>query len=161
GSGMSALAQFQAMRGGVASGSDRAFDRGERAGERAKLERLGITIVPQDGAGVAGATALVLSTAVEPQVPDVAAALACATPFGLGPGEGVRALHVALEGSGSAFSVDGVRFALGAPGRHNVENAVAAIAACRAVGVPPQAMVDPLARFAGVGRRFQSLGTVN
>ena len=30
GSGMSALAQFQAMTGGRASGSDRAFDRGER-----------------------------------------------------------------------------------------------------------------------------------
>ena len=34
GSGMSALAQFQAMTGGEASGSDRAFDRGERAGLR-------------------------------------------------------------------------------------------------------------------------------
>ncbi len=42
GSGMSALAQFQLMTGGKASGSDRAFDRGERAALRAQLERLGM-----------------------------------------------------------------------------------------------------------------------
>ena len=44
GSGMSALAQFQVMTGGRASGSDRAFDRGERAELRAQLERLGIAV---------------------------------------------------------------------------------------------------------------------
>ena len=52
GSGMSALAQFQAMTGGRASGSDRAFDRGERGELRAQLESLGIEIMPQDGSGV-------------------------------------------------------------------------------------------------------------
>jgi UDP-N-acetylmuramate--alanine ligase len=55
--------------------------------------------------------------------------------------------------------VDGVRFTLPVPGRHNVENALAAIAACRAVGVPLAEMAAPLERFQGVGRRFQSLGT--
>ncbi|HCL62388.1 MAG TPA: UDP-N-acetylmuramate--alanine ligase, partial [Rhizobiales bacterium] len=47
GSGMSALAQFQAMTGGRVSGSDRAFDRGERARLRAQLDRLGIIVLPQ------------------------------------------------------------------------------------------------------------------
>ena len=47
---MSALAQFQVLRGGTASGSDRAFDRGERAEARARLERLGIVVTAQDGA---------------------------------------------------------------------------------------------------------------
>ena len=54
GSGMSALAQFQVMLGGHASGSDRGFDRGERPGSRAQLERLGVKIVPQDGSGLRG-----------------------------------------------------------------------------------------------------------
>jgi UDP-N-acetylmuramate--alanine ligase len=75
GAGMSALAQFQVMTGGRASGSDRAFDRGERAGLRQQLEGLGITVMPQDGSGLApDCVALVVSTAVEDRVPDVAAA---------------------------------------------------------------------------------------
>jgi UDP-N-acetylmuramate--L-alanine ligase len=75
GSGMSALAQFQAMTGGRASGSDRAFDRGERAGLRSELEALGIAVFPQDGSGIGpDCAALVVSTAVEDHVPDVAVA---------------------------------------------------------------------------------------
>lgn len=75
GAGMSALAQFQAMTGGTASGSDRAFDHGERGEMRGQLQRLGIGVMPQDGSGVAeDCVALVVSTAVEEQVPDVAAA---------------------------------------------------------------------------------------
>jgi len=297
GSGMSALAQFQAMRGGEASGSDRAFDRGERAAERAQLERLGIRVTAQDGGGVTGAAALVVSTAVEREVPDLAAArrlgvpvvhrsellarfvadhrtiavtgtsgkstvvamifeilrgagrdpsvitggelqslqreglwgnawagrsdllvveadesdgsvvryepavgvvlnlqrdhrgmdevagmfrvfrgrareafvvgeganlaelAAGATVFGFGPDAGVRGTEVALAPGSAMFRVEGLRFDLPVPGRHNVENALAAIAACRAVGVPLAEMVGPLARFAGVGRRFQSLGS--
>jgi UDP-N-acetylmuramate--L-alanine ligase len=77
GAGMSALAQFQVMTGGRASGSDRAFDRGERAGLRAQLERLGIAVLPQDGSGLQpDCAALVVSTAVEETVPDVIAARA-------------------------------------------------------------------------------------
>lgn len=82
GSGMSALAQFQVMNGGRASGSDRAFDRGERAAARAQLERLGIQVLPQDGSGIAGdCAALVVSTAVESEVPDYAAARARGLPI--------------------------------------------------------------------------------
>ena len=82
GSGMSALAQFQVMTGGRASGSDRAFDRGERGELRAQLERLGIEVMPQDGSGVAAdCAALVVSTAVEEQVPDFAAARARGIPI--------------------------------------------------------------------------------
>src|SRR5438552_462192 len=82
GSGMSALAQYQVMIGGRASGSDRAFDRGERAESRAQLERLGIAIYPQDGSGVAAdCAALVVSTAVEDEVADVRAARARGVPI--------------------------------------------------------------------------------
>jgi UDP-N-acetylmuramate--alanine ligase len=82
GSGMSALAQFQAMMGGRVSGSDRAFDRGERAELRAQLQRLGIEIMPQDGSGVTeDCAALIVSTAVEEHVADFAAARAQAIPI--------------------------------------------------------------------------------
>lgn len=299
GSGMSALAQFQAMVGGCASGSDRGFDRGERAEARVLLEGLGIQVLPQDGTGVRhDCAAVVVSTAVEVQVPDVAAAVAAGVPvihrsellahfvaghrtiaitgtsgkstvvamvfetlrgagrrpslitggdlvalqneglwgnacaggsdllvieadesdgslvryapavgvilnlqrdhreeaevaamfaafrarcretvicgeqpelnalaqggtvFGFGPGAGVRGELLELGPAASAFSVDGVRFALPVPGRHNVENALAAIAACRAIGLSLEAMVGPLAAFQGVGRRFQLVGRV-
>jgi UDP-N-acetylmuramate--alanine ligase len=75
GAGMSALAQFQVMTGGTASGSDRTFDGGERQDLRGQLERLGIRVMPQDGSGLGtDCAALVVSTAVEEQVPDYAAA---------------------------------------------------------------------------------------
>lgn len=81
GSGMSAIAQFQAMKGGRVSGSDRAFDQGERAAVRAQFEALGISVFPQDGSGVGeDCAALVVSTAVEETVPDFATAKARGVP---------------------------------------------------------------------------------
>jgi UDP-N-acetylmuramate--alanine ligase len=70
----------------------------------------------------------------------------------------VRAEDLVETGDGSSFRVAGTPFRLPIPGRHNVENALAAIAACRAVGVPLAAMAAPLERFQGVARRFQVLG---
>ncbi len=298
GSGMSALAQFQVMRGGHASGSDRAFDRGERAELREQLERLGIVVLPQDGSGVGpDCAALIVSTAIEDQVPDLVAAkrqeipivhrsellahfvathrtlavsgtsgkstvtamvfeilagagrdpsvitggelrlleaqglpgnawagrsdllvieadesdgsLVRYTPavgvilnlqrdhkemaevasmfavlrararealvvgdtenldalaggalrFGFTARADLRGEDVVLRQAGSDFRVEGVEFTLPVPGRHNVANALAAIAACRVLGVPLSEMVAPLARFEGVGRRFQTLGS--
>ncbi len=298
GSGMSALAQFQVLTGGRASGSDRAFDRGERIELRAQLERLGIAVLPQDGSGVAqDCVALVVSTAVEEQVPDLAAARAQGIPiihrsellahfvasrrtvavsgtsgkstvtamvfeilagagrnpsvitggdlrllqarglpgnawagrsdllvieadesdgslvryapavgvilnlqrdhremdevagmfavlrararealvvwegenldelaggalrFGFGPAADLRGEAVELGSAGSCFRVEGVAFTLPVPGRHNVANALAAIAACRTLDVPLGEMAAPLAGFQGVGRRFETVGT--
>ena len=297
GSGMSALAQFQAMKGGKVSGSDRAFDHGERTEVRQQLEALGIDVLPQDGSGVgADCAALVVSTAVEEQVPDFAAARANDVPiihrsemlayfvetnrtiavsgtsgkstvtamifeilrgcgrdpsvitggdvrllqaeglvgnafagasdllvieadesdgslvryapavgvilnlqrdhkemsevagmfavlrarsrealvvseddnldalaggalrFGFGPKADVRAEDVVLKGAGSEFRVRDVRFSLSVPGKHNVANALAAIAACHVIGVPLAGTNAPLSRFQGVGRRFQTIG---
>ena len=300
GSGMSALAQFQAMMGGRVSGSDRAFDRGERAELRMQLKRLGIEIMPQDGSGVTDdCAALIVSTAVEEEVADFAAARAKSIPivhrsellgrfvasyrtvavsgtsgkstvtamifeilegagrdpsvitggdlrllqarglpgnafagasdllvveadesdgslvryapavgvilnlqrdhkemeevaamfavlrarsrealvvgedenldalaggalrFGFGPRADIRGVNVELAPSGSSFVVDDVAFALPVPGRHNVANALAAIAASRALEVPLADMVAPLASFQGVGRRFQTVGVAS
>lgn len=84
GSGMSALIQYHALAGGRASGSDRAFDQGERPLLRKALERLGVVITPQDGTFLSAmpgpCAGIVVSTAVEDQVPDVAAARAAGVP---------------------------------------------------------------------------------
>ncbi len=45
------------------------------------------------------------------------------------------------------------------PGRHNLANALAAIAACNAAGVPVGEAVAALAGFAGLARRFDIIGT--
>jgi len=45
------------------------------------------------------------------------------------------------------------------PGRHNLANALAAIAACNAAGVPVAEAVAALASFAGLARRFDIVGT--
>jgi UDP-N-acetylmuramate--L-alanine ligase len=297
GSGMSALAQFQTMKGGKVSGSDRAFDHGERTELRKQLEALGIKVVRQDGSGIgADCAALVVSTAVEEQVPDFAAARAKGVPiihrsemlsyfvetnrtiavsgtsgkstvtamvfevlrgcgrdpsvitggdvrllqaqglvgnayagasdllvieadesdgslvryapavgvilnlqrdhkemsevaamfavlrarasealvvgdndnldalaggalrFGFGSKADIRGEDVVLEGGGSKFRVRNVQFSLPVPGEHNVANALAAIAACHAIGAPLAEMTGPLSHFEGVGRRFQTVG---
>ncbi|MDD3192271.1 MAG: UDP-N-acetylmuramate--L-alanine ligase [Oscillospiraceae bacterium] len=50
---------------------------------------------------------------------------------------------------------------LSIPGRHNILNAVAAIAACLAVGAKPGDIVKSLKEFHGAGRRFEILGVKN
>jgi UDP-N-acetylmuramate--alanine ligase len=45
------------------------------------------------------------------------------------------------------------------PGRHNVQNALAALAAARACGVPLKEAGAALGRFAGLRRRFETVGT--
>jgi UDP-N-acetylmuramate--L-alanine ligase len=299
GSGMSAIAQFQAMTGGRVSGSDRAFDHGERGGLRAQLEALGIDVLPQDGSGVGGdCAALVVSTAVEEQVPDFAAAKAKGVPiihrsemlahfvaqhrsiavtgtsgkstvtgmifeilrgagrdpsvisggdlpvlqakglpgnayagssdllvveadesdgslvryspaigvilnlqrdhkemaevaamfatlrartretmvvsdaenldpfaggalrFGVSPRADVRGEDIELGAASSRFRVEDTAFELPVPGAHNVANALAAIAAAHTVGVPLREMAAPLSQFMGIGRRFQTVGSV-
>jgi len=302
GSGMSALAQFHALAGRPVTGSDRAFDQGERREIRAHLEETGVRILPQDGTGPeAGCDATVLSTAVEDSIPDVRTAMERNVPllhrsellarhvarhrtvavtgtngkstvtamvfallrgagadpslltggpvvdlraegylgnawagaeagrggwlvieadesdgtlvryhpwagvvlnlgrdhkepaevaslyaifrdqvegplivgeevnldflregaltFGLYPGADLRAEELKLGLTGSTFTVEGVAFELPQPGRHNVLNALAALATVRSCGVDLDAAVAPLACFGGVVRRFQSLGT--
>ena len=49
---------------------------------------------------------------------------------------------------------------LNLPGHHNVLNALAAIAVAVELGVPDAALLEALAQFKGVGRRFQRYGEV-
>ena len=83
--------------------------------------------------------------------------------FGFGRDASVHPEEGSLElgARTSSFVVRGTRFALPVPGRHNVENALAALACASVVGVPPAELVAPLATFKGVGRRFQTIGVAN
>ncbi|HCV13156.1 MAG TPA: UDP-N-acetylmuramate--L-alanine ligase, partial [Candidatus Accumulibacter sp.] len=60
---------------------------------------------------------------------------------------------VRVNGSVSRLSIR-----LNLPGRHNVLNALAAIAVASELGVADAAIVKALAEFRGVGRRFQRYG---
>jgi UDP-N-acetylmuramate--alanine ligase len=64
--------------------------------------------------------------------------------------QGVR---FALEAEGNRYEVR-----LGVPGRHNASNALAAIAAARALGVRVKDAVNALARFEGLRRRLEIVG---
>jgi len=71
GTGMNGVAQLAAHAGYQVSGSDRATD----LEIFQCLEKLGITIVPQDGSGITADTDFVVySTAIEPENPDLAKA---------------------------------------------------------------------------------------
>ena len=78
--------------------------------------------------------------------------------FGIDAGD-LRAGDVRLEPLGSRFTVDGVEVALGVPGHHNVLNALAALACCRAAGVPVAEAAPALRDFTGAKRRFEHRGT--
>jgi UDP-N-acetylmuramate--alanine ligase len=73
--------------------------------------------------------------------------------------EGVlRAEGLELLPGGSRFAVDGARVELHVPGRHNVLNALAALAACRAAGLEPPEAAPALRAFTGAARRFEEHG---
>jgi len=76
----------------------------------------------------------------------------------------VRAVDV-VEGERMRFRVvregaPALDVALNLPGRHNVQNALAAIAVAGELGIADRAIVKALADFHGVGRRFQRYGEV-
>jgi UDP-N-acetylmuramate--alanine ligase len=60
-----------------------------------------------------------------------------------------------------SFEVGGVAIRLQVPGRHNAENALAALAAAEAAGVPLAEAAAALAGFTGLRRRFELVGEAN
>jgi UDP-N-acetylmuramate--alanine ligase len=77
--------------------------------------------------------------------------------FGIESGD-LRAEAVELLPLGSRFDVEGVSIELRVPGRHNVLNALAALAACRVAGVEPAEAATALGGFSGAARRFEDRG---
>jgi UDP-N-acetylmuramate--alanine ligase len=81
GAGVNPLARLVRARGHQAQGSDRSFDQGKNAEVAEELRRLGVTVVPQDGAAVTSSVdRFVYSTAVEEDTPEMRAARAAGVP---------------------------------------------------------------------------------
>ena len=101
--------------------------------------------------------------------PEVAA-LAADTPrhvmsYGFAENADVRAEDVTQDGGRMRFTLrlpedTHVQVTLALPGRHNVQNALAAAAIGWQLGVKPQDIANALEKFSGIGRRFNDLGEI-
>ncbi|WP_313025101.1 UDP-N-acetylmuramate--L-alanine ligase [Pseudomonas lopnurensis] len=85
------------------------------------------------------------------------------TTYGVSEDADVRAINIRQQGMRTWFTVlrDGCEpldVSVNMPGNHNVLNALATIAIATDEGIDDQAIVQGLAEFAGVGRRFQVYG---
>ena len=105
----------------------------------------------------------------DPAVQDIVPQVTCPiTSYGFNEGAQVRAVNVRAVGGQMHFTVqrrNGVVLSdldvvLNLPGRHNVLNALSAIAVAVELNVADAAVQKALAEFKGVGRRFQRYGEV-
>jgi len=83
--------------------------------------------------------------------------------YGFGEDAQVRAIHVEAIGPTMRFTcvredAEPLPLVLNLPGRHNVLNALAAVAVADELGVDDRAISEALEAFRGVGRRFQRWG---
>jgi UDP-N-acetylmuramate--alanine ligase len=90
------------------------------------------------------------------------------TSYGMNEGAQVRAVNVRAMSGQMHFTVQrrngvvlpDIDVVLNLPGKHNVLNALSAIAVAAELDVPDAALLKALAEFKGVGRRFQSYGDI-
>ncbi len=78
--------------------------------------------------------------------------------YGLQEKAQVRATDIVYEPWGSSFCVGGVHFELKIPGRHNILNALAAVAACGMESVSVEKAAEALSEFRGIERRLDIVG---
>lgn len=69
------------------------------------------------------------------------------------------ATNITDRPDGADFCVNDMRASLQVPGRHNISNALAALAACEAAGVPLADGIAALIKFSGLRRRLEVVGT--
>lgn len=86
--------------------------------------------------------------------------------FGLGKDNDFRAENIVLEHEFASFDIikygENVgRISLGIPGKHNIFNALAAIAAADNAGIPMDKIIACAEQFRGAGRRFEILKKTN
>lgn len=85
--------------------------------------------------------------------------------FGFSEGADYRAFDVEAKSLGSSFTMrtggKDYPVVLQVPGRHNIANALAAIAASCAIGVPVDRAIAAIETFVGLARRFDIVGTAN
>jgi UDP-N-acetylmuramate--alanine ligase len=89
----------------------------------------------------------------------LALAGANARTFGFAEGAHLRGSDVQERPDGIDFKANGVATSLRVPGRHNASNALAALAAVEAAGIPLVDAAEALAGFAGLKRRLDVIGT--
>jgi UDP-N-acetylmuramate: L-alanyl-gamma-D-glutamyl-meso-diaminopimelate ligase len=117
-----------------------------------------LSVIPRRGLLLAG----IESPAVRELIPR---AFCPVVTFGLDPGADFRAEERGRDGDLTRFRLvvrgrDEGEFAFALPGEHNLRNALAALAAANAAGLPPAACRDALAQFRGVKRRLELRGRV-
>jgi UDP-N-acetylmuramate--alanine ligase len=66
---------------------------------------------------------------------------------------------VVLERDGERRTIEGIQVPI--PGRHNVQNALAAVAVAIELGIPDDQIVTGFERFEGVKRRFTKVGEID
>lgn len=62
------------------------------------------------------------------------------------------------EGFQSSFTINSIPFQLLSPGKHNMENALAATAIAHLIGIPIEKSAQALSKYEGIYRRHQVLG---
>lgn len=73
----------------------------------------------------------------------------------------IHANHFHQQGAAIHFKIGNIGFVVNSPGKHNMENALAAIAAAHAIGIDFQTASDALKGYEGIYRRHQVLGEKN
>lgn len=73
----------------------------------------------------------------------------------------LHANHFQQHAAAIQFKLGEVDFSINSPGKHNMENALAAIAAAHAIGIDFQTASDALKGYEGIYRRHQVLGEKN
>jgi UDP-N-acetylmuramate--alanine ligase len=88
------------------------------------------------------------------------------TTYGLHREADLQACEIRQQGMRTQFQVlrkgrtEPLAVSLNLPGKHNVLNAVAAIAVAQRLGIPDEAIQDGLRRFQGIARRIQDWGEI-
>jgi UDP-N-acetylmuramate--alanine ligase len=116
--------------------------------------------IPRDG--------LLIGWGDDPLIRRLIAEVNCtALTFGLGSQNQIQAQTITFNNEGMPSFTCRARgeligsYHLNIPGRHNITNALAAIALGYALGIEPTLMQDSLAFFRGVRRRFEVVGRSN
>ncbi len=111
----------------------------------------------------AGNSARLLYCADWPRLHELLSSHPCARRYGEADGADYRVTDLALDPDGSRFRLlrpdaGALEVRLAVPGRHNVLNAAAALAAVEIAGYDAAGGLDALADFHGVGRRWERWG---
>ena len=86
--------------------------------------------------------------------------------YGFSDGSDIRAFDFRFEEMYSIFKVsmlgreDVLEIKLHLPGKHNILNSLAALAVCHQLNVNEKSVIDALAQFGGISRRFQIHGEI-